>query len=84
MDHFLGTSKRSAHEVGLLDLMDIARITGHLPEQRALIGIQPEYMDWGMSPTADVQSALPDAVSEAVTLIKQWQQINPDQEISAA
>jgi len=84
MDHFLGTSKRSAHEVGLLDLMDIARITGHLPEQRALIGIQPEYMDWGMSPTADVQSALPDAVAEAVALIKQWQEISPDKEISAA
>ena len=42
MDEFLGTSKRSAHEVGLLDLMDITRLTEHLPENRALIGIQPE------------------------------------------
>ena len=82
MDEFLGTSKRSAHEVGLLDLMDIARITEHLPENRALIGIQPEYMDWGMEPTASVQNALGTAASEAVTLIRQWQELNSDQESS--
>jgi len=29
MEAFLGSSKRTAHEVGLLDLMDIARITEH-------------------------------------------------------
>jgi len=72
MDAFLGAAKRSAHEVGLMDLMDIARITGHLPENRALIGIQPDYMDWGMEPTAAVQNALPTAVSEAVALIEAW------------
>ena len=83
MDEFLGTSKRNAHEVGLLDLMDIARITGHLPEKRALIGIQPEYMDWGMEPTDAVRKGLKQAVNEAVILIKQWQEINSDQEFSA-
>jgi len=84
MDEFLGTNKRSAHEVGLLDLMDIARLTEHLPEKRALIGIQPEKMDWGMEPTATVQNALQQAVDEAVKLIRQWQKVNADQEVSAA
>jgi len=83
MDEFLGTTRRSAHEVGLLDLMDIARITGHLPENRALIGIQPEIMDWGMEPTAAVQNALGTAASEAVSLIRQWQGGNTDQGNSA-
>jgi hydrogenase maturation protease len=73
MDEFLGASKRSAHEVGLLDLMDIARLTDHLPENRALIGIQPEIIDWGTSPTPGVQNAINVAVDEAVTLITQWQ-----------
>lgn len=73
MDNFLGSSKRSAHEVGLLDLMDIARITEHLPENRALIGIQPEIMTWGMQPTSAVENSLNHAVNEAVTLIKKWQ-----------
>lgn len=72
MDHFLGTSKRSAHEVGLLDLMDIARITEHLPENRALIGIQPDSMTWGMQPTDAVSVAIPVAVKEAMHLIDEW------------
>ena len=84
MDEFLGSAKRSAHEVGLLDLMDIARLTEHLPENRALIGIQPETMGWGMQPTTSVQNALDEAVNEAVKLITQWQKVNTDQEVSAA
>jgi hydrogenase maturation protease len=83
-DDFLGASKRSAHEVGLLDLMDIARLTGHFPKHRALIGIQPEFMSWGMQPSEPVQAALELAVSEAVKIIEQWQEVNTDQEVSAA
>lgn len=79
-DDFLGASKRSAHEVGLLDLMDIARLTGHFPQNRALIGIQPDTMSWGMQPTASVQSSLAQAVDEAVSLISRWQKINVDQD----
>ena len=84
MDNFLGTTKRSAHEVGLIDLMDIARLTEHLPPNRALIGIQPDKMGWGMKPTAAVQKALDKAVAEAENLLKQWQKINTGQEVSAA
>jgi hydrogenase maturation protease len=84
MDDFLGNTKRSAHEVGLLDLMDIARLTEHLPKNRALIGIQPEIMDWGMAPSASVQNALDTATNEAFTLIKLWQEINTDQKKSSS
>lgn len=83
-DAFLGASKRSAHEVGLLDLMDIARLTGHFPEHRALIGIQPDIMDWGMQPTTSVSNALDEAVTHAANLIKQWQGISTDQASSAS
>jgi len=72
MDAFLGAAKRSAHEVGLMDLMDIARLTDHLPANRAVIGIQPDHMDWGMQPTHAVHRALPIAVNEAVKLIETW------------
>ncbi len=80
MDHFLGHTKRSAHEVGLLDLMDISRITDHLPEKRALIGIQPEKIAWGMQPTDVVQQSLESAVNEASKLIKLWNNINVNQQ----
>jgi len=83
MDDFLGNTKRSAHEVGLIDLMDIARLTEHLPENRALIGIQPDKMGWGMQPTVVVANALDEAVAEAVKLIDRWQKPVADQEPSA-
>ena len=76
MDAFLGASKRSAHEVGLLDLMDIARLTDSLPLNRALIGIQPSEFGWGMQPCEKVQQALPVAVSKACSLIEQWNDID--------
>ena len=74
MDAFLGASRRSPHEVGLLDLFDIARLTGALPANRALIGIQPGKMDWGMSPTLPVAEALERAAREAWQLLMTWQQ----------
>ena len=72
MDAFLGAARRSPHEVGLLDLFDIARLTGSLPVNRALIGIQPQSIEWGMSPTPPVANALPLAVDQAVTLLEKW------------
>ncbi|MGB7451251.1 MAG: HyaD/HybD family hydrogenase maturation endopeptidase [Lysobacterales bacterium] len=72
MDAFLGAARRSPHEVGLLDLFDIARLTGCLPDNRALIGIQPMSIEWGMFPTPLVAKALPIAVEQAVSLLRQW------------
>ena len=72
MDAFLGAARRSPHEVGLLDLFDIARLTESLPENRALIGIQPDCIEWGMRPTRAVEQALPIAVREANCLLVEW------------
>lgn len=72
MDAFLGLPRRSPHEVGLLDLFDIARLTGALPAKRALIGIQPQTMDWGMRPSTVVEQALPRAVAAANELLRRW------------
>lgn len=72
MDAFLGAARRSPHEVGLLDLFDIARLTESLPLNRALIGIQPLNIEWGMSPTPVVAKSLPIAVEQAVILLDQW------------
>ena len=76
MDAFLGAVRRSPHEVGLLDLFDIARLTESLPVKRALIGIQPQSIEWGMSPSPPVERALPIAVEEAVNLLSQWSRAN--------
>ncbi len=74
MDSFLGAGgKRSVHEVGLLDLLAIAHLTGSLPPRRALIGIQPGTIDWGETPSDAVAGALPLVCAKAGELIRGWQ-----------
>lgn len=72
MDAYLGRRKRSVHEVGLLDLMDMARLTGDLPRQRALVGIQPQDITWGMELTTSVATCVDDACRAVRSLIRNW------------
>ncbi|MCP4302435.1 MAG: hydrogenase maturation protease [Gammaproteobacteria bacterium] len=72
MDAHLRRQHGSVHEVGLSDLMDALRLRGDLPENRALIGIEPDDMDWGTQPTAAVAAALPEAAAHAQTLVHAW------------
>jgi hydrogenase maturation protease len=73
MDRFLGSDRKSSvHEVSLMDLMAIARLVEALPARRALIGIQPEYLDWADAPTDAVARAIPVACDLAMELIGKW------------
>jgi hydrogenase maturation protease len=70
--HVAAGGKRSVHEVGLADLLAVAALAGRLPPQRALVGIQPQSMDWGMQPTEPVAAALPGACRAVEQLIEAW------------
>ena len=72
MDIHLRNQKGSVHEVGLSDLLDALRLRGELPAHRALIGIEPENMDWGTEPTAPVAAAVPEAAALARQLVREW------------
>ncbi|MDD5366760.1 MAG: HyaD/HybD family hydrogenase maturation endopeptidase [Gallionellaceae bacterium] len=73
MDSFLlGNRKSSVHEVGLTDLMSIARLTDTWPAQRALVAIQPAKVDWGDDPTGPVAAAVPEACEQIRSLIRGW------------
>jgi hydrogenase maturation protease len=72
MDSHLRNQRGSVHEVGLSDLMDAMRLRGELPENRALIGIEPADMDWGTEPTAPVAAAVPEAAAKARDLVRRW------------
>jgi hydrogenase maturation protease len=74
MDAFLMNNRRSSvHEVGLTDLRAIAMLAGHWPEQRAMIAIQPQKLDWGEYPTPEVAAAIPLACQHIEKLIGAWQ-----------
>jgi hydrogenase maturation protease len=73
MDEFIGSNRKcSVHEVSLIDLMAIALLAGQLPQQRALIGIQPQSIAWGENPTLPVAAAIQQACDQALQLVEEW------------
>jgi hydrogenase maturation protease len=74
MDAFIGGNRKlSVHEVSLIDLMMIARLADQLPRQRALIGIQPQTIEWGETPSPPVAGAIRLACDQALQLVPEWQ-----------
>ncbi len=72
MDAQLSGKKHSVHEVALFDLLAAAELMGGKPERRALIGVQPQCVDWGLAPTAAVAAAIPEIHSVVRELIDRW------------
>ena len=72
-DEFVRRKGRSVHEIGLSDLLDIARLSGQLPQRRVLIGLEPKTIDWGLALTPPVAATLPRCVEVALGFIDRWQ-----------
>jgi hydrogenase maturation protease len=72
VDEILGRARLSVHEIGLRDMLDIARLGESCPRQRALVGIQPGSLDWGTEPTAAVAAALCAATDITLGLLAAW------------
>lgn len=75
LDRFLGKPKHTAHEIGLRELFDMARLEDRLPSHRALIGVQPQHIDWGEMPTEPVAAVLSQVANMAMGLAEEW--LNP-------
>lgn len=65
MDEFVRSGKLTVHEVGITDLLDMARITGELPTQRALVAIEPAEIGWGLEVSPAIAAAMPAAARAA-------------------
>ena len=74
MDRYLTGNRASVHEVGLMALFDISRLSGTFPEHRALIGVEPESLGWGDYPSPKVAPAIAEAAAAALALAKRWRQ----------
>lgn len=73
MDEFLSkVRRRTVHEVGLMDLLSMARLRASLPKQRALLCIQPALIDWCETLSPRVADALPAALARARELLERW------------
>jgi len=73
MDEFLKSARRrTVHEVGLIDLLDMARLQGCLPSRRALLCIQPGLIDWCETLSAAVADAMAEAARQARVTLHRW------------
>ena len=73
MERYLKGNRQSVHEVGLVDLLDMAHLSDHYPERIALIGVEPLTLQWGESPSAPVADAIEPAGNEVMQLVQRWQ-----------
>jgi hydrogenase maturation protease len=80
-ERFVQRSGRSVHEVGLADLLDMARLADRLPARRVLIGIEPVELGWGLEPTPVVARALPEAVNVARQYVERWRPAAADRPV---
>ncbi|GKY87342.1 hydrogenase maturation protease [Sinisalibacter aestuarii] len=72
MDHFLRTRGRNPHDIGLDDVLDGLRLRGAVPENRALVGIQPAALGVGEEMTPEVAAAVPRAAGMVIALVTRW------------
>lgn len=82
-DEFLGRPRRSAHEVGLCDLMIMARLSDCFPERRALIGVKPEFIDWSETCSPPVAAALEEVAQIAVGCVHRWREATTAGQVTA-
>jgi len=82
MDAFVCRRRRSVHDVGVADLLAMARLSGRLPPRRALVGIEPAAIEWGVECSPAVVDALPIAVRRVRELLARWRTLSSPSEVA--
>jgi hydrogenase maturation protease len=72
MDHFLTGRRSSVHEIGLRDVLDMARLTGTLPRRRVLVGVEPGTVELGEQLSPEVGRGVVAAVLAARGMLEHW------------
>jgi hydrogenase maturation protease len=72
-EHITSGARSSAHEAGLIDLLTLASLEGWTPAHIALLGIQPQRIDWGEDLSDPVSRALPHACDIVIQTARDWQ-----------
>ncbi|MFP4002268.1 MAG: HyaD/HybD family hydrogenase maturation endopeptidase [Alphaproteobacteria bacterium] len=68
-----GTKKIDLHQMNLQDMLATADLMGRLPEDMALIGVQPVTLDnFGGGLSDEVRAAIAPALDLAVRRLRQW------------
>jgi hydrogenase maturation protease len=65
-------NKLSVHQMGLQDLLAVAELQGHLPEQLVVLGAQAESIEMGLEMSAAVKTALEQLMAKVVHELSEW------------
>ena len=61
------------HQAGFQEVLASADLTGSLPAELALVGVQPEVLnDYGGSLTSSVRARIDEAVELACEVLREW------------
>ena len=70
---FMGAKKLSLHQTGFQEVLAIAELTGSLPDELVLIGVQPEdFEDYGGTLRPAVSAQVQPALEIALTCLRRW------------
>ena len=70
---FMGARKVSMHQAGFQEVLSSAELSGDLPQQLVLIGVQPALLnDYGGSLTPGVKAQVGTAVKMAIEVLGEW------------
>ncbi len=73
MPRLLGSKKLSLHQTGFQDVLAVAELTGNLPEELVIIGVQPVNLDgYGGNLHPDVDAKIQPALEIAVGNLMRW------------
>lgn len=49
----------SLHQIGLLNVLEMAATIGEKPKSTVIIGIEPQNTDWGLEPSTKIKEKIP-------------------------
>jgi hydrogenase maturation protease len=64
--------KMSSHQMGLSEMLGVARLHGKLPRDIVLIGVPPKELELTIGLSQEVSLLLPEAVEQARVLVAGW------------
>lgn len=66
------TGKLSMHQMSFAEVLYWAHLTGGLPDEIVVIGIQPDSMEWGTELTEKAAAGIPAAVNKVLSCLERW------------
>lgn len=65
-------TKVSPHQMGLKDLLSVALLLGHIPQEMVLVGVQPGSIEMGIELTPDVESKVDVMLATVLDELRVW------------